>query len=529
MLAMNNILKTINLWKDRLSIPFAIVFPNLANILISILSKQKIPLSVGNHSCVIYSSIESILSNCVITFIFGMFFYSVKNKKIISIIYIVIVYIPSLINVISFFLSSKYVLGGSVDIALNSDTSEIFYFIRDRINIKIALTISIYLMLMFRLLSIKSIKPLKGIKKYHFISLSTLAISVLCFSFLPINVIITAINKHLEEIKEISRCRNHLPLTDITSAVANQKQTYVIVIGESVDRKHMSIYGYDRKTTPHFDRIKNELFTFKNVLSGFDNTTQSVKSMLQMHTLMHENIIIFLKDAGFKIFWFSNQGGFSLFDNQVEKMSQLSDVYKFINRNELNKNEYPNVLDEKLLYYLNEALDDRSTDKKIIFLHLIGSHTPIDERFPAEFDVFKLPHEYYDKRKALMVCYFDNSILYTDHVLNQAINMLRSRNDCAWLLYLSDHGQDIYDTPESKIYRELSQNSPHVYEIPFVVWTSEKYKNLNKDFVDGWDIEKKYTTSNLAYSIADLARLRHRIIDRKKSIFYNQKEVLSRL
>lgn len=116
--------------------------------------------------------------------------------------------------------------------------------------------------------------------------------------------------------------------------------------------------------------------------------------------------------------------------------------------------------------------------------------------------------------------FFDNSILYTDHVLKQAIDMLKAKNECAWLLYVSDHGQDIYDTPESKIHREISQDSQHVYEIPFIVWASKKYKNLNKDFISGWNIKKKYTTSDFAYSIADLARLHHR---KKKNIFYNEK------
>ncbi len=96
----------------------------------------------------------------------------------------------------------------------------------------------------------------------------------------------------------------------------------------------MSIYGYNRQTTPHFDNLKNELFAFKNVNTAHAFTSGAVKSMFQINLDKSNNqqytLIHFFKDAGFKTFWFSNQGRFNIFDNYVMRFGKLCDEYAFI-------------------------------------------------------------------------------------------------------------------------------------------------------------------------------------------------------
>jgi heptose-I-phosphate ethanolaminephosphotransferase len=441
------------------------------------------------------------------------------------VIYILVVYIPSLLNFIHWILFDTALNILSVTTVLNSDVIESINFIKERINGKIISVLLVYTIVAMWLLSIKCKQIFLQAKKYRLIIAGMLLMQLL-IGYSSTKVILSAASLQLEELTEIYSNSGRQPLNNIVSRIPEQKQTYVVVIGESVDRKHMSIYGYERKTTPNFDHSKNELYVFKNVRSAFSTTTQSVKSALQIKSENCKNILTFFKDAGFKIFWFSNQGGsFSFFNNQVEKIAKLSHVCKFIYNND---DYFSDTFDEALLDYLDEALNDRTVDKKIIFLHLIGSHVPLDIRYPGKFNVFKLPNSYNYKWKAMSVCCFDNSILYTDHVLMHAIKMLKKRNDCSWLLYFSDHGQDIYDTAESKIFREISGKSNHLYEIPLIVWVSEKYKLLNKDFIAGWDLEKKYVIDKLSYSIAHLARLDHAILVEENSIFYNQKSLLKR-
>ena len=84
------------------------------------------------------------------------------------------------------------------------------------------------------------------------------------------------------------------------------------------------------------------------------------------------------------------------------------------------------------------------------------------------------------------------------------------------MLYLSDHGQDINDTKECNL---TARTWPNGYEVPFVVWISEKYRKDNAEFIKNWNMNRKYVTDKTAYSLIDLARLSHPDIDLSNSIF----------
>jgi len=353
--------------------------------------------------------------------------------------------------------------------------------------------------------------------------------SIFCSNFQPFNTIITAFFAHIEDLKDIDRfCKTQTPIRGIQTKYKG-KETYVFAIGESVDRKHMGIYGYNRQTTPYFEKSKDELVVFKDVTTAHVFTSSAIKSMLLMRNSSDQiySLIQFFKSAGFKTFWFSNQGKVDNFDNSVMRFGKSCDEYAFIHGKEViyssenynltfeDEQRRLKLWDESLLKYFEKALSD-SSEKKLIVLHLTGSHIPIDMRYPPEFETFFLPQKYYNKEKSLGVCAFDNSILYTDYILNEVIKDLKKSGEMSAMLYLSDHGQDINDTEECVL---TARTWPNGYEVPFVVWVSEKYRKNNTDFIKGWDTNKKYVTDKTAYSLIDLARLSHPDIDLSSSIF----------
>ena len=59
--------------------------------------------------------------------------------------------------------------------------------------------------------------------------------------------------------------QNNIP-QDITCD-APENQLIVVVIGESSDKNHYSLYGYPRKTTPLLEDMADELFVFQDVIS----------------------------------------------------------------------------------------------------------------------------------------------------------------------------------------------------------------------------------------------------------------------
>jgi len=76
---------------------------------------------------------------------------------------------------------------------------------------------------------------------------------------------------------------------NVTHENSEDKQIYVMVIGESTTRRHLGIYGYPRETTPHFKRKQNELLIYSDVVSTSATTIQSLKKALTLNNFKTQN------------------------------------------------------------------------------------------------------------------------------------------------------------------------------------------------------------------------------------------------
>lgn len=79
---------------------------------------------------------------------------------------------------------------------------------------------------------------------------------------------------------------------DAKPTFKSEKQTFVLIIGESCNRNHMSIYGASKPTTPRLNS-RNDIYVFDNTISAHSNTINSILSMLSQSNL--ENKISFKK------------------------------------------------------------------------------------------------------------------------------------------------------------------------------------------------------------------------------------------
>ena len=103
---------------------------------------------------------------------------------------------------------------------------------------------------------------------------------------------------------------------------------------------------------------------------------------------------------------------------------------------------------------------------------------------------------------------YDNSILYTDLIVSGIINAVKRKGGNAFVVYFSDHGQEVYDT---RPVRGQIANDPskHMLDIPFLCWFSPEYQRRNAEFVGRVKgaVHKPWVTSEFAYAAAELARL----------------------
>ena len=116
---------------------------------------------------------------------------------------------------------------------------------------------------------------------------------------------------------------------------------------------------------------------------------------------------------------------------------------------------------------------------------------------------------------------YDNSIIYTDYVLKKLIDVLKQENINGYMLYFSDHGEDAGSTDKNVFYgHNESISSKPMYEIPFILWLSNKYKQENSGKVNDikLSIHKPYQTDRLIHTIIDLSNMDNKLFKQSESI-----------
>jgi heptose-I-phosphate ethanolaminephosphotransferase len=254
----------------------------------------------------------------------------------------------------------------------------------------------------------------------------------------------------------------------------------VWVIGESTNRANLSLYGYDRATTPALDAMRSDLLVFKDVVSSEAATMNSLMNMLTPANLdqpqmwsRQPNILMLAQEAGYKTFWISNHapndGWLGLVSNQA---SNRTFINKGVGRGE-------NNIDGNLLPHVGAALADPA-QKKLIVVHLLGAHPSYDMRYPALFSRFDAVDDAVSMSmkqagRSIWIRHkrnqYDNAILYGDHVLASLIEMTSkaSAGRTAALLFSADHGQEVGHTRNHAGHSSADNSG---YEIPMLVWDS---------------------------------------------------------
>lgn len=314
-------------------------------------------------------------------------------------------------------------------------------------------------------------------------------------------------------------------------------QTFVLIIGESCNRNHMSLYGAERKTNPELEK-RDDLLIFTNVVSPYSNTLNSVLSMFSNSSLDQKisfeesiDLIDVFHSSGFKTYWISNQSPIGVWDNLVTVLAKKSDYSKFVNTT--GSTSFESILtrsyDSKLFTPFLHVLQE-DVQKKFIVLHLMGSHAAYSKRYPAEYEIFKG-----NGKKVNTIAEYDNSILYTDFIIDSLLNILTSQtnsktNQISLALYISDHGENVYDEFD-RVGHDFSNELPGAnVEVPFIVWLSRTYlkRNSEKFKTIISNVNKPYVSDDLFHSIIDLNDIQSPYLIEERSLFganYNDKRL----
>ena len=123
----------------------------------------------------------------------------------------------------------------------------------------------------------------------------------------------------------------------------------------------------------------------------------------------------------------------------------------------------------------------------------MGRDAEFEYRYPKEFSIFSVDSLSFRKDTWLtnemreIIAHYDNATRYNDYVFEKISNLFC--NDNSVIVYLSDHGEEVYDYRDNYgrdawgMGNDLKQTIRWQYMVPFFVWCSDKYKAKNPDIV----------------------------------------------
>ena len=307
-----------------------------------------------------------------------------------------------------------------------------------------------------------------------------------------------------------------LPERLACAAEPDARPNVVFVIGESSTRNDWHLYGYPRQTTPRMDALCGEGgggVCFRDVVSAHGETTEAVGFLLS--DVSFDNPMVgnwtlsdVYRRAGYRGTLITNQ-----FLWRFEADQLLSRIFRGCEARINVADEYPQDRPahdahtaELLARVLRGAADDAP---QVVFVHLAGAHFPVENANPKSEDRFSdaVEGECLAGLSAVTrdrVNRYDNAILYGDKVLGMLVDALKAesrRPSC--LVFISDHGE----SPRNEYWR--NHTSEDVYEVPFVIWFSDAYRERFPDVVAAARraAPRPLQGDELVYGLAELGRI----------------------
>jgi lipid A ethanolaminephosphotransferase len=263
-------------------------------------------------------------------------------------------------------------------------------------------------------------------------------------------------------------------------AAGGRPVVFVLVLGESARAASFSLGGYARDTNPELSKLPIDYFG--NVRSCGTDTAVSVPCMFshlgrsdysESKAAASENVLDILSHAGYRVTWYDNNTGSKGVARRLDERDEYNaQDPRFCGR----AGCYDAILVDNLRGELGAKADDR-----VVVLHTKGSHGPAYfQRYPEAFARFRPAcgtNELQMCSRAQIVNAYDNTILYTDHVVASAIRTLQADGGVdSVLLYIADHGES---TGENGLYLH---GAPYLIapesqtHIPMLLWMSDGFR-----------------------------------------------------
>ena len=289
------------------------------------------------------------------------------------------------------------------------------------------------------------------------------------------------------QLETLVTVKNEIQVDSCTFRVPN----IVLVIGESYNKYHSQLYGYNMPTTPRQLALAKEgsLIPFTDVVSPWNLTSYVFKNVLSLHVVGDSGewsdrplFPEVFRKAGYHVTFITNQ----FLPEADEAVYDFSGGF-FLNNPELSKAQFDtrnkrlHEFDEGVLEEY-DSLKREDKEHNLIILHLMGQHLMYKSRYPQKTRKHLLAPMYdrpdLTNKQRLIVADYDNSVLYNDSIVDAVTQKFADKD--AVVIYMPDHAEEIYNGPPYYYGRMHSANIDYrlareEFEIPFWIWGSPTY------------------------------------------------------
>jgi lipid A ethanolaminephosphotransferase len=307
---------------------------------------------------------------------------------------------------------------------------------------------------------------------------------------------------------------------------ADRPVVVVVVAGETARAMNFSLNGYGRETNPELKALG--VVNYRDTTSCGTATAVSLPCMFSVYPRKRysdwkarstENLVNVLTHAGVSVTWWDNNTG----------SKGIADLISFASMTRQKESPLCNngeCLDEIFLSELDRKLATATTDS-VIVLHQLGSHGPSYYlRYPEAYRRFTPDCRTAEPMRCTtdeIVNAYDNTILYTDHILASVARLLEKHRDgiAGAMIYMSDHGESL---GENGIYLH---GAPYVIapkeqtQVPFIAWFSKPYQEaMGVDTAClAKDADKPMSHDNLFHTVLGMMDVRTSVYDRSLDAF----------
>lgn len=474
---------------------------------------------------------------CGVTIIFfalyALSFYSTRLYKILAFALLAINVAFAIAQIFLIFSLELTYSHGTLDALVQTTPKEAFEFAHAFLNFKLiaaflALLIFVFAALRLRVNERARMKLCRAIKIVFLLSLLVFIAHAAFKSYVAKSSkmrasIIIALNKipiynfafvtkdyfgaDFKSVRELQAGYQSIYASHSHKTAPNRISNVVFIIGESLQRNFMSLYGYYLPTTPNLQALEQSgnLIAFSDVVSPGAKTNDVLKYVLNFGNYESEkqrpwsanlDIVNLARLANYETFWISNQERYGQWAVASGASAQMTDHSDFTNQIPVYKYAYS--LDEVMLPSIknfksgakrsplarkdeSSAAEVNGTQKKDKFfiLHLMGSHPSYEFRYPksfAKFSAADISREPLDEGQKKELAHYLNTVAYNDFIVSEIYKIFASDNTL--IVYFSDHAQSLYQYRGKLIHGGINR---FTLEIPLIFMASDKFKEQNAD------------------------------------------------